>query len=61
MRIPRSKVFTKGGPFVDMYNFNSKEAKNDKRLQSSGDLKHFKFLIKYSNLNPKLLFMIGFI
>ena len=39
-----------------MYNFNSKEAKNDKRLQSSGDLKHFKFFDKIFKLEPKTAF-----
>lgn len=38
-----SKVFEKGGPFTDLYSTGSKEAKQDLRLKSSGDLIHFEF------------------
>jgi hypothetical protein len=38
-----SKVFERGGPFTDLYSTGSKEAKQDSRLKSSGDLIHFEF------------------
>jgi hypothetical protein len=38
-----SKVFERGGPFTDLYSAGSKEAKQDSRLKSSGDLIHFEF------------------
>ena len=38
-----SKVFESGGPFTDLYSAGSKEAKQDLRLKSSGDLIHFEF------------------
>jgi len=33
-----SKVFKEGGPYVDLYSKNSREAKKDRRLFESGDL-----------------------
>lgn len=36
-----SKVFTDGGPFVDLYHKNSREAKKDERLYESGMLVGF--------------------
>ncbi len=38
-----SKVFERGGPFTDLYSTGSKEAKQDSRLKSSGDLINFEF------------------
>tara|TARA_B100000795_G_C22773484_1_gene428949 strand:+ start:750 stop:1424 length:675 start_codon:yes stop_codon:yes gene_type:complete len=38
-----SKVFEKGGPFIDLYNKNSLDSKRDERLKVSGDLIGFKF------------------
>jgi hypothetical protein len=38
-----SKVFQNGGPYVDILNMSSIEAKKDTRLRNSGDIIHFKF------------------
>jgi hypothetical protein len=38
-----SKVFQRGGPFVELYKYEPKEAKRDKRLQESGALTGFQF------------------
>jgi hypothetical protein len=38
-----SKVFERGGPFVDLYWKTSREAKRDQRLRESGKLIAFKF------------------
>ncbi len=51
-----SKVFEKGGPYRDILNMNSREAKKDKRLKNSGDLKYFDFFNTKWGLNPKTLF-----
>lgn len=38
-----SKVFTDGGPYLDLLNGSSMDAKQDSRLKTSGDLLEFKF------------------
>ena len=38
-----SKVFDKGGPFVDLYEKDSRSAKKDLRLRDSGKLRGFVF------------------
>jgi len=38
-----SKVFEQGGPFTDLYFFESRDAKRDSRLQTSGNLIGFSF------------------
>ena len=38
-----SKVFTDGGPYLDLLNGSSMDAKQDSRLKTSGDLTEFKF------------------
>lgn len=38
-----SKVFEKGGPYIDLYTADSKSAKIDKRTRSSGSLVAFRF------------------
>ncbi len=38
-----SKVFQNGGPFLDLLNVTSREAKKDERLKESGQLKKFTF------------------
>ena len=38
-----SKVFERGGPYVDLYDMPSREAKLDNRLKSSGRLVGFRF------------------
>ena len=39
-----SKIFENGGPYIDLYQKSSLEAKTETRLKSSGDLKKFLFL-----------------
>lgn len=51
-----SKVFENGGPFYDILEKTSKEAKMDERLRSSGRLINFKFFGKEFPLEPKTLF-----
>jgi len=51
-----SKVFENGGPFYDILEKTSKEAKMDERLRSSGKLINFKFFGKEFPLEPKTLF-----
>jgi hypothetical protein len=36
-----SKVFSRGGPFTDLYAKSSREAKQDERLRTSGDIRRF--------------------
>jgi type I restriction enzyme M protein len=38
-----SKVFEQGGPFIDLYDVSSKQAKKDERIKKSGKLIKFKF------------------
>lgn len=51
-----SKVFERGGPYKDILRMDSREAKKDKRLKDSGDLKYFDFFNTKWGLNPKTLF-----
>ncbi|AVB23803.1 hypothetical protein L6218_25540 [Pseudomonas syringae pv. syringae] len=51
-----SKVFEHGGPFVDILDKTSREAKKDERLKSSGRLSEFRFYQKIWPLEPKTLF-----
>lgn len=51
-----SKVFEQGGPYTDLYNKTSKEAKKDQRIKSSGKLLYFKFFERKFELEPKTLF-----
>jgi len=51
-----SKVFTKGGPFTDLYSKSGWEIKKDLRLKESGDLCGFLFLGEKWNLEPKTAF-----
>jgi hypothetical protein len=51
-----SKVFEKGGPFLDLLEGTSKEAKTDPRLKSSGNLTHFQYFSRKWGLEPKTLF-----
>jgi hypothetical protein len=39
-----SKVFEKGGPFTDLYDKSSREAKTDERLKNSGEVTAFQFM-----------------
>jgi hypothetical protein len=51
-----SKVFEGGGPYVDLLNKTSREAKSDKRLTTSGRLKQFNFYDSVWGLEPKTAF-----
>lgn len=51
-----SKVFSGGGPFIDLLLKNSREAKKDSRLKSSGQLVSFKYLNRNFPLEPKTFF-----
>ena len=50
------KVFKGGGPYTDILEKSSKEAKKDDRLKTSGDLAAFRFEDKEFPLSPKTLF-----
>lgn len=51
-----SKVFEKGGPYLDLLDKTSREAKKDGRLQTSGRLKCFKFFGIEWGLEPQTAF-----
>jgi len=47
-----SKVFEEGGPYLDILEMTSREAKKDRRLKESGRLKCFYYFGKKFDLNP---------
>lgn len=51
-----SKVFSKGGPFTDIYRKTSREAKKDERLRESGQLIAFRYNDRDWPLNPQTVF-----
>lgn len=51
-----SKVFEFGGPYIDLYEKSSKEAKKDPRIKNSGRLLYFQFFGRKWDLEPKTLF-----
>jgi hypothetical protein len=51
-----SKVFERGGPFVDLYWKESREAKRDERLRESGKLIGFEFEGKAYPTSPATVF-----
>ena len=51
-----SKIFKNGGPFLDLYTKQPREAKRDERLKNSGDLVGFQFLDTRWKLEPKTAF-----
>jgi len=51
-----SKVFSKGGPFTDIYRKTSMEAKKDERLRESGQLITFRYNNRDWPLNPQTVF-----
>lgn len=51
-----SKVFEKGGPFTDIYQKTSREAKKDIRLRTSGAIKRFLFVGIEFPSEPKTAF-----
>jgi len=50
------KVFEHGGPYIDLLDKTSKEAKKDDRLRNSGHLKQFTFEGENFSLKPETLF-----
>jgi len=51
-----SKVFENGGPYIDILEKSSKEAKKDIRLKNSGRLKYFCFNNRKFELTPTTYF-----
>lgn len=51
-----SKVFERGGPYLDLYEKTSREAKKDSRIKNSGKLLHFQFFSRKWELQPKTMF-----
>lgn len=51
-----SKAFQRGGPYNDLLDKTSKEAKKDIRLKESGNLVRFVFFGKEFSLKPRTLF-----
>jgi len=51
-----SKVFEQGGPYVDLFEAQPREAKRDARLRESGRLRHFLFFGREWPLNPQTAF-----
>jgi len=51
-----SKVFERGGPYVDIFDMTSREAKKDERLRSSGRLVGFRFFGTDWGLEPQTAF-----
>lgn len=51
-----SKVFEQAGPFYDLYEKSSKEAKRDPRLKESGNLIAFKYFDRAFPIEPKTFF-----
>lgn len=51
-----SKVFENGGPYKDLLDVSSREAKKDSRLKISGNLKHFKIFGEKFPLKPRTFF-----
>lgn len=51
-----SKIFENGGPFIDIYQASSRDAKRDDRLRNSGQLIGFSFFRERWPLEPKTAF-----
>lgn len=51
-----SKVFERGGPFIDIFGLTSREAKKDERIHSSGRLTGFRFFGIDWELEPQTAF-----
>lgn len=51
-----SKVFSGGGPYTDLYGVDSRSAKKDERLKTSGHLVGFDFMGQRWPLEPKTAF-----
>lgn len=51
-----SKVFEKGGPYLDLLQLSPRDAKRDERLKTSGRLQWFEYEGRKWELEPKSLF-----
>lgn len=51
-----AKVFENGGPYLDLLDVLPKEAKNDKRLHNSGNLRAFRYQNEDFPLIPRTVF-----
>jgi hypothetical protein len=51
-----SKVFSDGGPYKDIMDMSSRDAKKDERLKNSGNLIAFEYRDKRWQLEPKTAF-----
>lgn len=51
-----SKVFERGGPYTDLFEMTSKEAKKDERIRDSGRLTGFVFFSQRWGLEPQTAF-----
>lgn len=51
-----SKVFTRGGPFTDLYGMSGRQVKSDQRLRTSGSLLRFEFAGERWGLQPVTAF-----
>lgn len=51
-----SKVFEKGGPFLDLLDVSSREAKTDERIKTSGNIIAFRLLNNDFPIEPKTFF-----
>lgn len=51
-----SKVFANGGPFSDLYDVSSKQAKTDERLRTSGNFTGYEFFGENFLINPVTAF-----
>lgn len=51
-----SKVFKKGGPYVDLLGLKPAEARRDERLKTSGEIVHFRLQDKQFPADPVVLF-----
>lgn len=51
-----SKVFDRGGPYTEILDSSSRQAKKDPRLKESGNLMYFSFFDKKFDLKPRTFF-----
>lgn len=51
-----SKIFEKGGPYIDLLERSSLEAKKDSRLKNSGNITGFKYFERCFPINPSTFF-----
>ncbi len=51
-----SKIFENGGPYIDLFEMTSREAKKDERIRNSGRLRGFSFFGQKWDLEPQTAF-----